>query len=282
MDNSKQRYKELGDFLKTRRAKILPSQVGLPEGTRRRTPGLRREEVASLAGVGLTWYTWIEQGRPIQVSTQVLESLARILMLDKQEITHLYTLAGHALPASYPSYDETIDPMLQHVLDSLEFSPAMIMDARWNVIAWNRAAAKLSLNFRKISVYKRNLLRIMFTEEEFKKTFTNWSSAAQGMVGRFRAACGEFIDDPWIKELVNELKNESAEFDLWWSMHNVKAEKEHFKTVIHPFLGQLNFEETNYMVSDNTGLKMSVFTPLSGTDTKEKIIQFLTMQAEKI
>jgi|SRR5471030_3205324 len=143
MDNSKQRYKELGDFLKTRRAKILPSQVGLPKGTPRRTPGLRREEVASLSGIGLTWYTWIEQGRPIQVSTQVLESLARNLMLDKQETIHLYTLAGQAPPTSFPSYNESVNPMLQHVLDSLEFSPSMIMDARWNVIAWNKAASKL-------------------------------------------------------------------------------------------------------------------------------------------
>jgi transcriptional regulator with XRE-family HTH domain len=130
MDNSKQRYKELGDFLKTRRAKILPSQVGLPEGTHRRTPGLRREEVASLSGVGLTWYTWIEQGRPMQVSTQVLESLARTLMLDEHEIIHLYTLAGQAPPTWFLNYNEAVDPMLQHVLDSLEFSPAMIMDAQ--------------------------------------------------------------------------------------------------------------------------------------------------------
>ena len=274
MDDPK--HKELGDFLKTRRTKILPSQVGLPEGTRRRTPGLRREEVASLAGVGLTWYTWIEQGRPIQVSASVLESLARALMLDRQEINHLYTLAGQATPVTYPSYDETIDPMLQHMLDGLEFSPATIVDARWNVIAWNQAAAKLSLNFGKISLYKRNLLRLMFTDEEFKKTFTDWSSAAQGMVARFRAACGEIIDDPWIKELVNQLKSESKEFSLWWSMHNVNTEKEHFKTVIHPLLGRLDFEETSYMVWDHTGLKMSVFTPL--TETKERIKQFLMNQ----
>lgn len=276
MVDPEQRYKELGDFLKTRRAKILPSQVGLPEGARRRTPGLRREEVASLAGVGLTWYTWIEQGRPIQVSAQVLESLARALMLDKQEINHLYALAGQALPASFPSFDETVDPMLQHVLDSLEFSPATVTDARWNVIAWNQAAAKLSMNFGKISVYKRNLLRIMFTEEDFKKTFVNWSSAAQGMVARFRAACGEYIDDPWIKELVNELKSDSKEFNLWWSMHNVQTEEEHFKTVIHPALERLEFEETSYMVWDNTGLKMSVFTPLA--ETRERIKQFLMNQ----
>jgi len=275
MDNSKQRYKELGDFLKTRRAKILPSQVGLPKGTPRRTPGLRREEVASLSGIGLTWYTWIEQGRPIQVSTQVLESLARNLMLDKQETIHLYTLAGQAPPTSFPSYNESVNPMLQHVLDSLEFSPSMIMDARWNVIAWNKAASKLSLDYSKIDIYKRNLLRIMFTNEELKKTFTDWSSVAQGMVARFRTVYSKFIDDPWIEELVNELKSESKEFDLWWSMHNVRTADNRFKTIIHPVLGKLDFEETSYMVADNTSLIMNVFTPLAGTDTKEKIIQFL-------
>ena len=278
MDNSKQRYKELGDFLKTRRAKILPSQVGLPKGTPRRTPGLRREEVASLSGIGLTWYTWIEQGRPIQVSTQVLESLARNLMLDKQETIHLYTLAGQAPPTSFPSYNESVNPMLQHVLDSLEFSPSMIMDARWNVIAWNKAASKLSLDYSKIDIYKRNLLRIMFTNEEFKKTFTDWSSVAQGMVARFRTVYSKFIDDPWIEEFVNELKSESKEFDLWWSMHNVKTADNRFKTIIHPVLGKLDFEETSLLVADNTSLIMNVFTPLAGTDTKEKIIQFLMSQ----
>lgn len=275
MDNSKQRYKELGDFLKTRRAKILPSQVGLPEGTHRRTPGLRREEVASLSGIGLTWYTWIEQGRPIQVSAQVLESLARTLMLDKQETIHLYILAGQALPTSFPNYSESVNPMLQHVLDSLEFSPAMIIDAHWNVIAWNKAASKLSLDYSKIDIYKRNVLRIMFTNEEFKKTFSDWNSAAQGMVARFRIVYSKFIDDPWIEEFVNELKRESKEFDLWWSMHNVKTENNRFKTIIDPILGKLDFEETSYIVADNSNLIMNVFTPLAGTYTKEKIVQLL-------
>lgn len=275
MDNSNQRYKEFGDFLKTRRAKILPSQVGLPEGTRRRTPGLRREEVASLSGIGLTWYTWIEQGRPIQVSTQVLESLARTLMLDKLETIHLYTLAGQVPPTSFPSYDEAVNPMLQNLLDSLEFSPALIMDARLNVIAWNKAASKLSLDYSKISLYKRNILKIMFTNEEFKETFIDWSSAAQGMIARFRTVYSKFIDDPWIEELVNELKRESKEFDLWWSMHNVKTEDTRFKTIIHPVLGKLDFEETSLLVADNTSLRVTVFTPMAETDTKEKIRKFL-------
>lgn len=278
MDNSKQRYKEFGDFLKTRRAKILPSQVGLQESTRRRTPGLRREEVAALSGVGLTWYTWIEQGRPIQVSTQVLESLARTLKLDQQETIHLYTLAGQAPPNSLPDFKESVDPMLQHVLDSLEFSPATIMDARWNVIAWNKAASKLSLDYSKVDIYKRNFLRIMFTNEEFKKTFIDWNSAAQGMVARFRTAYGKFVDDPWIDEFVNELRSDSKDFDMFWSMHNVKIEDNRLKTIIHPLLGNLEFEETSFMIADNTNLRMSIFTPLTGTDTKEKIIQFLISQ----
>jgi hypothetical protein len=120
------------------------------------------------------------------------------------------------------------------------------------------------MNFGKIIVYKRNLFRIMFTEEDFKKTFVNWSSAAQGMVARFRSAYGEYID-PWIKELVNELKSDSKEFNLWWSMYNAQIEEEHLKTVIHPVLERLEFEETSYMVWDNTGLKMSIFTPLAET-----------------
>lgn len=278
MDNPEQRYKEFGDFLKTRRAKILPSQVGLPQGTRRRTPGLRREEVASLSGTGLTWYTWIEQGRHIQVSTQVLESLARALLLDKQETINLYILAGQAPPTSFPSYNETVNPMLQQVLDSLEFSPAIIMDACWNVIAWNRAASKLSLDYSKIDIYNRNFLRIMFINEEFKKAFTDWSSAAQGMVARFRTVYSRFIGDPWIEKFVNALKSESKEFDLLWSMHNVKTDDNRFKIIIHPVLGKLDFGETSFMVADNTSLRMTVFTPLVGTDTKEKIIQFLMSQ----
>lgn len=279
MDNAKQRSKEFGDFLKSRRAKILPSQVGLPEGTHRRTPGLRREEVASLSGIGLTWYTWLEQGRPIQVSVQVLNSLARTLMLDKQETMHLYTLAGQAPPISFPGYGAAVDPMLQHVLDSLEYSPATIMDVRWNVVAWNKAASKLSLDYGNIDIYKRNMLRIMFTNEEIKKTFTDWATAAQGMVASFRAVYSKLVDDPWVEQLVNELKNESNEFRLWWALHNVKAENSRLKTIIHPSLGHLNFEETSFMVADHTSLRMSVFTPQAGTGTKEKIIQFLMNQS---
>jgi transcriptional regulator with XRE-family HTH domain len=274
MDASKQRYKEFGDFLKTRRAKILPAQVGLPEGIRRRTPGLRREEVASLSGVGLTWYTWIEQGRPVQVSSQVVEILARTLMLDNQETIHLYNLAGQTPPPASSCCADGVDPMLQHMMDSLEFSPAMILDARWNVIAWNRIY-ELLLDLNKTDIHNLNVMRLMFTDEDFQKTFPDWESSAQGMIARFRAVCVKFANDPWLEGFVGELKSASGEFDLWWSMHNVKPETERFNTVIHPALGRLDFEETSFMVADGGGLKMSVFTPREGTDTKERIKQFL-------
>lgn len=275
MDNEKQRHKELGDFLKSRRAKILPAQVGLPAGMRRRTPGLRREEVALLSGIGLTWYTWIEQGRPIQISSQVLESLARTLMLDRYEINHLYTLAQHTPPAGFPLGTDTVNPMLQHVLDNLAFSPAIILDVRFNVISWNRAAARILFDYGKINASKRNLLRIMFTNDEYKKTIAGWEFAAQEMIASFRTVYAKLVGDPWVEDFINELRSESKEFNTWWSMHDVKKDAGLLKTINHPVLGQLKFEFTSYMVISDSNLKLSVLTAIPGSDTEKKIKQFL-------
>lgn len=275
MDNENQRYKELGDFLKTRRAKILPSQVGLPEGVRRRTPGLRREEVALLSGIGLTWYTWIEQGRPIKISSQVLESLARTLMLNRHETKHLYTLVQQAPPADYSIQNDIVNPMLQHLLDNLEFSPATIHDARFNIILWNKAAAKILFDYSKINAPERNLMRIMFTNEEYKKIIDNWEFTAQKMIASFRAVYAKFIGDPWVEDLISELKSESKEFDLWWSMHDIKEEEGIIKTITHPIIGKLKFEYTSYLVIADSNLKISVLTAIPGSDTEAKVKQFL-------
>ncbi|AVK51166.1 transcriptional regulator [Clostridium sp. MF28] len=275
MYNEKQRYKELGDFLKSRRAKILPSQVGMPEGIRRRTPGLRREEVALLSGIGLTWYTWIEQGRPIQISIKALESLAKALMLDKEETKHLYILAQHTPPTDFQIYGDNINPMFQHVLDSLEFSPATIQDARFNVISWNRASAKIILDYDQMNVSKRNMLRIMFTNEEYKKKFTDWEVSAKKMIASFRTMYGEFVGDPWIENLITELRNESKEFDSWWSMYDIKKDEGMLKNINHPILGELEFEHTIYMLVSDSDLKMSILTAVPGSDTEKKIKQFL-------
>lgn len=159
------RYKQLGDFLKTRRAKILPSEVGFLVTGKRRTPGLRREEVAQLAGVGLTWYTWLEQGRKIHVSAQVVESLARALCLDKGERLYLYRLANQPVPAEILDSLEKVSPMLQHMLDSLEYSPSLVTDYRWNVVAWNKAACKVLGDLDKKQGYERNIVWSMFMDK---------------------------------------------------------------------------------------------------------------------
>ncbi|MEW9124968.1 MAG: helix-turn-helix transcriptional regulator [Thermotaleaceae bacterium] len=271
MNNENHRYKEIGHFLKTRRAKISPSQVGLSTATRRRTPGLRREEVAQLAGISITWYTWLEQGRPISVSTQVIESLSRVLLLDKQERIHLYLLANQPLPADIPGYQGPVSPILQHVLDSLLFCPSLITDQRWNVVGWNKAACLIFGDFSEMSVRQRNIVWAMFTDNKYKQLFVDWNLYAKGLLGRFRSTCGQYIEDSWLAQFIDDLNMQSTEFNLWWSLHEIQSNKEMYKQLNHPVVGILDFEVCNFDVSDNSGLKVIVHTPLPGTETAVKM-----------
>lgn len=271
MNNEKHRYEELADFLKTRRAKILPSQVGLSSAARRRTPGLRREEIAQLAGIGITWYTWLEQGRPIRVSTQVVESLSRVLMLNKQERIHLYLLTNQPLPAELPGYEGTLSPILQHVLDSLRCCPSLVTDQRWNVIGWNKAACIIFGDFSEMTLRERNIVWAMFTDHKYKQLFTDWDMHAKDLLGRFRSTCGQYIEDPWIAQFVGDLKLVSEEFHTWWQLHEIETNREKYKQLNHPQAGRLDFEVSNFDVSDNSGLKMIVHTPSPGTDTANKM-----------
>lgn len=275
MTNENYRYHELADFLKTRRARILPTQVGLEAGTRRRTPGLRREEVAQLTGIGLTWYTWLEQGRPIHVSAQVIESLSRVLLLDKQERLHLYLLANQPLPAEIAEYQGAISPALQHVLDNLAFCPSLITDQRWNVIAWNKAACLLFGNFNEMNVRERNIVWAMFTDAKYKQLFVDWPLHAKSLLGRFRGACGQYIDDSWLAQFVDDLKRQSTEFNVWWPLHEIQSNGEKHKRLNHPTAGILDFEISNFAVSDNSALKLIVHVPLATTDTAAKLKSLL-------
>ncbi|KZL89138.1 helix-turn-helix transcriptional regulator [Clostridium magnum] len=259
------------DFLKTRRAKILPSQVGLSTSTRRRTPGLRREEVAQLAGIGLTWYTWLEQGRPIHVSTQVIESLSKVLLLDKQERIHLYLLANQPLPSDIPQYQGTVSPILQHVLDNLILCPSLVTDQRWNVIAWNKAACLIFGDFTKMNARGRNIVWAMFTDNKYKQLYVDWNLYAKGLLGKFRSMWGQYIEDSWLAQFIEDLKLQSTEFNLWWSLHEIQSNKEMYKKLNHPVAGILDFEISNFDVSDNSGLKLIVHAPLPETDTAAKM-----------
>lgn len=269
--NNENRYKELADFLKTRRAKILPSQVGLPSSSNRRTPGLRREEIAQLAGVGLTWYTWLEQGREIHVSAQVLESISKVLLLDIQERNHLYHLANQPLQVDIPEYQGTVSPLLQHFLDSLLYSPSIIIDQRWNVVAWNKAACVILGEFSKMNSRQRNVVWAMFTDKKFKLLYSDWNTYAKALVGNFRSTCGKYIEDPWLNQFIHELKMESSEFDKLWSLHDITSENEIYKQLNHPIVGILDFEVCNFDVSNNSMFKMIAHTPFLGTDTADKM-----------
>ena len=275
MNTEEHRYQELSDFLKTRRARLMPSQAGLPAGQRRRTPGLRREEVAQLAGIGLTWYTWLEQGRPIRVSAQVLESLSRVLLLDRQERLHLYHLANQAVPTDMPEYAGSVSPALQHVLDSLRLCPSLVVDQCWNVLAWNKEACALFGDFARMNARMRNVVWAVFTEPLYKKLLVDWEANAKALLGRFRATCGKLVDDPWLVRFVGELKEQSEEFALWWPLHEIQGDAEMLKRLDHPSAGFLDFEVSLFDVADGSGLKLIAHTPLPGTETAEKMHSLL-------
>ncbi len=271
MNQEEHRYRELADFLKTRRAKISASQAGLSSETRRRTPGLRREEVAQLAGVRLTWYTWLEQGRTIHVSAQVIESLSRALLLDKQERIHLYRLANQPLPADIPEQLERVNPILQHVLDSLALCPSFIADQRWNVVAWNKAACILLGDFEKMNSLQRNVVWAMFTDGYFKRLYHNWEFYAKSLLGRFRLTCGKYIEDPWLVEFIEDLKSHSTEFAEWWPLHEIIDDSSIYKHFNHPVAGELDFESSCFDVPDNSGLRLFTHVPVPGSDTEARI-----------
>ncbi len=231
---------------------------------------MRREEVAQLAGIGITWYTWLEQGRPIHVSIQVIESLSRTLLLDKQERIHLYLLANQPLPVDIPEYRGTVSPILQHFLDSLLFSPSLVVDQRWNVIAWNKAACLLLGDFSKMNARERNIVWAMFTDEKFKQLYVDWSMHAKGLLGRFRSTCGQYIEDSWLVQFIDDLKHQSTEFNSWWSLHEIKGSSGVYKQLNHPVAGILDFEVSNFEVADNSGLTLIAHTPLSDTAEKMK------------
>ncbi len=275
LNNGEFRYKELADFLKTRRAKISPAEAGLPSAERRRTPGLRREEVAHLAGVGLTWYTWLEQGRDIHVSAQVIESLSRVLMLDKQERIHLFRLANQPLPPDVPECQIATSPILQHVLDSLALCPSFIADQRWNVIAWNQAACILLGDFETMNARQRNVVWAMFTDDYFKRLYDNWDMYAKSLLGRFRLTCGKYIEDPWFAAFIEDLKAHSNEFARWWPLHEIIDDGGIYKHFNHPAAGVLDFESSCFDVPDNSGLRLFVHVPAPGTDTADKMKQLL-------
>jgi len=257
--SSQRRRTELADFLRTRRERITPDDVGLPAGGRRRTPGLRREEVALLAGVGVTWYTWLEQGREINASVQVLESIARTLRMDAQERWHLFELAGVAL---VPPASECARPP-EHVagiLDQLDPLPAVVLSSRWDILGYNRAYNWLVGDLDAVEPGERNQLWLFFTHPYWKGMCVRRDEGAAHLVGSVRAAIAPHLDDPLWQSLVTRLREASEEFDALWRRHDVVDRVLPAKDFTSP-VGQLHLEATRMSLGHDALIRMNVYSP---------------------
>lgn len=263
MQKSDQR-EALADFLRKRRASLSPTEVGLPAGLRRRTPGLRREEVAQLANIGISWYVWLEQGREVHPSAQVLECLAQALRLTPNERRHLFLLAGQPLPPPLSPAEENVGPALQQLLDDLNPSPAYILGRRYDYLAWNRAADALfaisDILADTSSPHARNMLWRLFTSPTTRAR-PNWEMVARATLAEFRTASARYPGDPWFEELIEELKQVSPEFRRWWPHHDVRSALDGHKVIEHPALGSLEFEHCTLQVLTNPDIRIMVYTP---------------------
>jgi transcriptional regulator with XRE-family HTH domain len=263
----RERRLALANFLRQRRASLSPADVGLPPGVRRRTPGLRREEVAQLANIGASWYVWLEQGRDVHPSAQVLESLAQALRLTPNERRHLFLLAGQPPPPSGSPSEELLRPALQQMVDALDPTPACVLGSRWDYLAWNKTAESLFSIPDASSPYARNLIWQMFTNLARRES-PYWEAVARAMLGEFRATSARYPGDAWFEELIEDLKRVSPEFREWWPHHDVRRALDGHKVIEHPTMGRLEFEHFNLQSLSDPDIKIMIYAPDAATRAK--------------
>ncbi|WP_375380942.1 helix-turn-helix transcriptional regulator [uncultured Sphingomonas sp.] len=250
----------LGAYLRDRRTRLDPAALGFPP-SRRRTPGLRREEVASRANISATWYTWLEQGRGGAPSADALDRIASGLMLTEPEREHLFMLGlGRPPDVRYRRVDG-VTPRLQRVLDALTVSPAIIKTATWDVVAWNRAAAALLTDYARLPREERNIMRMMFAGQDVRARQGDWESVARFVVGAFRADATRAGASAEIATLVDELSRTSPDFHRLWRENDVVAQGGGLKRLHHPELGLLELEFSAFAVDGRPELGMVVYNP---------------------
>jgi transcriptional regulator with XRE-family HTH domain len=255
----------LGHYLKDRRTKLDAARLGYPT-TRRRTPGLRREEVAQRANVSITWYTWLEQGRGGAPSTDVLDRLAGALALTDVERGHLFLLAQNRPPEIQHLPADGVTPQLQRILDTLEFSPAYVKTPDWDVIAWNRAAEVLMPDLMSLPEGKRNLLRLVFCLPYMQKKMHNWESVARFVVATFRTEIAKTNASAYTKALIDELNEASPAFKSMWLEHDVRTHGEGIKHIQHPTLGLITLEYSAFAVDGKPHLGVVIYNPVTAKD----------------
>ncbi|WP_411681304.1 helix-turn-helix transcriptional regulator [Clostridium thailandense] len=264
----------LGEFLRATRERLTPEQVGLPSHGRRRTPGLRREEVAQLANIGVSWYTSIEQGKSVNPSHQVLKSLADALRLSDDERQYLFLLSKSDEMEESKIYKE-VSKGLERTVFALEPHPAYIMDKYWDLLLWNRAAEFL-FRFPPYSESinpKTNILHHFIINPYIKEIEADWEERAKGMIAAFRADCARHPQDAKLTAMVEKFSQESEFFNLWWPRHEVKTINDCHKLLNDSRIGELEFEHVNLQLSNHPDLKLSIFTasPSTAEKLKQKI-----------
>ena len=261
--------RELAEFLRSRRRQVDPRVAGVPGGGPRRTPGLRREEVALLSGVSHTWYTWLEQGRDIRPSRQVVDALARTLRMSPAEHEYVLRLTGHgAAPAGAA---EGMPAHVQRLLDALGPSPAYAITAGWTIAGWNRAYERLYPGVAAVPPAERNLLWLVFTDPAVRRLLADWAGDSRRFLTQFRAEVGPRLADPGVVDLVTRLQAASPHFRAGWASHDVDRFSSAERRFEHPEVGTLRLEHHQLAPSDAPGLQLVVYTAAEGGDAADRL-----------
>jgi transcriptional regulator with XRE-family HTH domain len=250
---------ELADFLRMKREKLSPQAVGLPSGTRRRTPGLRREEVAALAGVGLTWYTWLEQGREINASVEFLEDLARVLKLDATERYHLFLLAHQRPPVVAGHQWCQVTPLVRRLLDDLTLRPAYVMNLSWDIIAWNPAADRL-FAIGERQPQQRNMLWMLFADPELNQRLMGWQEQAPQILASFRRDYARAPQDATMLQRIQALSDVSPQFRQLWQQHDIHGRCQGQRTFLVAGAGEVTFEHASFIVDEDNHLRLVMYS----------------------
>ncbi|MFI6359894.1 helix-turn-helix transcriptional regulator [Streptomyces sp. NPDC050743] len=263
---------ELRDFLRSRRAKITPEEAGLgPQAGVRRVPGLRREEVARLAGVSVDYYIRLERGRPLNVSASVLDAVARALRLNDLERAHLFRLAKPARTRPRPLPAQRVRPGLRLLLENLTDVPALVYGRRLDILASNQLARALYTDFEALPVRSRNMARLAFLDDDFRSLYVDWEEAARGVVASLRLYAGRHPHDPALAELVGELSVQDADFRRWWAENDVFQRTHGTKHYHHPVVGDLILRYEAFTPADDAEQTLGVSTAEPGSPSAERL-----------
>ncbi|RTM03799.1 MAG: XRE family transcriptional regulator [Hyphomicrobiales bacterium] len=269
------RRRELGAFLRSRRERLSPDTAGIACGARRRTPGLRREEVAMIAGVGTTWYTWLEQGRDVRPSVEVLSALCQALRLDAAEQRHLFTLAGRQQPERRRIVQAKVEGPLLHMLQSLVLQPAYVVGPRWDVLAWNDAAVAIFGDYGLLEGDARNIIHGVFTDPHRRHLLVDWEQLARATLAAFRAESAKYTGDPDFERLIALMMRSSPEFREWWPQRDVVHRLSGLKHLRHPIAGAMTFEHMSLSIDDGSDMRLIVYTPLAEQNSVAKLRKLL-------